>query len=1022
MEAATNIESKNKELIKFDTYLRHTALKYLEISVITHSTNELEGVGEFNTDEAFLDVYNEVQASMREMTAQNVDTDLVILRARAFNSLLLKQIDSIAYALPKLKDKQSLLKCLAAVRSIYNAIPRIDRHSTDHIWGGEMLTQSHDKLNKLSQLIISKIQPQDLQRIPSQGPEIIEDFSAEMINIQYSELKSAMIEQLSKYLTTTTKSNQLNAIGQYSNDLSSYTQRPAYDNLREYLEESKNQPNIPVESKEIINGIINNTHQLETYSNKLTQEEINSKITKFSNTLRSKKTQDGESTYVHDYDQFEEYLSWLEANQEADQFKEQISASRQLIDSVHQQLYKTPYIYSRKNAKGEYDTDVEVKNSEQLLFNQISNQVYNEIIEYANNFLSEFDEGRINLEEAVGVPDFNTVFGTIGNYLADPIYSKTFKTDLVELREELSASRGLFVDQINILIQEELYDLFNTLIDSAESDNPDEISSINTRVKNLEVMIEALEQFSIDSQSIKVIFDTKLYLNQFKLKFNNFKAADKETYSVPLAPEPVIDPQPSQKPKKVIPYTPQTTIVPKKKIIPNPTPSQGLKPPILKTKLEVKIPQSDPQDLLNTYNNKFNIVIPPKGVNGMTEEQIQSNIARILGAKGSSADKISFLKQLKTKGYYNIDTLDMVQYDEVISFGLLKTAYSEGLLTIDELTIKLKTLMFNNRYLHDFTYTSFIEPVLPMINVMFQELVALAQKKGESLDLYSIFAGVELVNGPMKRQLLAIIDNPNTSEAWTSDKLPSNAEIFRREINAKTSINQYFVENSNFESIPNMVDELYSSLDGKDVNLRSIRIDKLVKHLKSKFKEIPTNPNHSFPIASTEFAIYISNLLKSSLAFGITPSELIDLETKATTTTEIKSDVNFDYMTYLRDQSSPKSLDKLRSIVTGHGWDKHKDQFKLLGINSSLELYQAVLATVYSKNADQRQKTVDRFVETDMDHIFTAYVNTKIVKQRQDDPREFALLICIDGVNSDNGSVYIAPLDYINKTYPKISV
>jgi hypothetical protein len=274
----------------------------------------------------------------------------------------------------------------------------------------------------------------------------------------------------------------------------------------------------------------------------------------------------------------------------------------------------------------------------------------------------------------------------------------------------------------------------------------------------------------------------------------------------------------------------------------------------------------------------------------------------------------------------------------------------------------------------------------------------------------------------MKRQLLSIINNPNSSDAWNSDKLPSYAEITMREINAKTCINQYFVENPKFESIPDMVDELYTSLDNNNVNLRNVRIDKLVKHLKSKFKEIPTNPNHSFSIASNEFAIYISNLLKSSLAFDIKPSELIHLESKATTSTSVKSNVNFDYMTYLRDQSSPKSLDKLRSIVTGHGWDKHQDQFKLLGINSSLELYQAVLSTVYSKNADQRQKTVDRFVDTDMDHIFTAYVNTKIVKQRPNDPRDFALLICIDGVNSDNGSVYIAPLDYINKTYPKISV
>jgi hypothetical protein len=1014
MEASRNQVSTNNELIKFDTYLRHTALKYLEISVITHATNEEEGLGEFNAEESFVDVYNEVQASMREMTAQNVDTDLVVLRARAFNALLIKQIDSIAYALPKLKDKQSMLKCLAAVRSIYSAIPRIDRHSTEHIWGGEMLTQAHDKLNKLSQLIISKIPHQDTHSIPDQGPQIIEDFSEETINNQLVDLNTVVIEQHKQYvLSTAIKTNQLNNIGQLSDDSTSYTPRPSYDNLREYLEEAKNNRLASATTQSILNGIFNNTNQIETNSNLVIQGEINGKITQFSDKLRSKTTQDTESVYIQDYDQFEEYLSWLEANQEADQFASLIQASRQLIDSVHQQLYKTPYIYSRKNAQGEYDTEQEVKKSEQMVFDQLSNEANNDIIINANNFLAQFNEDRINLETPVGIPDFDAVFGKIQNFLSDPIYTKSFKTELVELRGELSQSRESFVDQINYLIQEKLYNVFNSLVDSAASDNPDEIISINTRIKNLEGMIEELEQFAIDSQSIQVIFATKLYLNQFKLDYNNSK---------PKLAEPSIVPEPPQKPKKVIPYTPTQSPPPKKKIIPTPASPQAPKPPQLKAKLEVKVPKTDPQDLLNTYNIKFNIVIPPKSTKVMTEDQIESNIAKILGAKGSSADKISFLKQLNTKGYYNIDTLDMEQYDEIVSFGLLKTAYSEGLITIDELTAKLKTLMFNNRFLHDFTYTSYIEPVLPMINDLFQELVRIAQKKGETLDLYSIFNGVELVNGPMKRQLLAIINNPNSSDAWNSDKLPSYAEITRREIIAKTSINQFFVENPNFESIPDMVDELYTSLDSNNVNLRNVRIDKLVKHLKSKLKEIPANPNHSFSIASNEFAIYISNLLKSSLAFDIKPSELIHLESKATTSTSVKSNVNFDYMTYLRDQSSPKSLDKLRSIVTGHGWDKHKDQFKLLGINSSLELYQAVLATVYSKNADQRQKTVDKFVDTDMDHIFTAYVNTKIVKQRPNDPRDFALLICIDGVNSDNGSVYIAPLDYINKTYPKISV
>jgi hypothetical protein len=430
------------------------------------------------------------------------------------------------------------------------------------------------------------------------------------------------------------------------------------------------------------------------------------------------------------------------------------------------------------------------------------------------------------------------------------------------------------------------------------------------------------------------------------------------------------------------------------------------------------------EEVITEGRKRFGLPVKQGQYRDISRETFVEEIRKILVVSGfSGVQKVDFLLELNSQRLFEKSMIDVKGLNPVMSYALLRELYRSSLFDRTDLEVYLKALLFQNTNLLDYSHTSYFEPALPDMISFFWEIAEISRQKRDGFELASYVQNLELVKYTLKNELLDILAAMNDGQDPEERNAPMDAQKERRLQNwAITHIMDYFRDNSEFSDLDSLFDSLFDYLKENNVGLRNISLGRIFGALKAALAKVEIIKNQGIDYLDQDFAEYVGKLLRTCLFMDLSPTALIAkeyafIDPKRKFTFSLEDDYKADALNrYL----SGTSMAKLRNIVTGHAWEKHFKEFHLLRINTPQEFYDMVLKTVYSDSTDKRTKQKTEF-ENDVikNHVFTAYINHEIAENRKGDKRKFALIVTVDDLGRDNGSVYVAPESYIDETYPR---
>jgi hypothetical protein len=430
----------------------------------------------------------------------------------------------------------------------------------------------------------------------------------------------------------------------------------------------------------------------------------------------------------------------------------------------------------------------------------------------------------------------------------------------------------------------------------------------------------------------------------------------------------------------------------------------------------IKAKEFNFKEIVFELRKKYELILPKANATELSKEEFDNEIIKILSANISSIEKVNILKDLEKQKLFGANQISFENLSPIQSLNLFQECLKNNLINKNNFEQKFEELFFKNINLLDYNHKTYLEPATNDIIEFILNTDKILLQKNFGYNIKIKLNKFSSNNIDLTSSLKELI-----KKAYREDTISTNSKEIVSPQNYSIIIKEVINEINSFKNLDELVSVFHQKMIEKQINLNLINKQKFGLSLLNALKLNNISNFDNVNLTSKNFTDYLYSILKSSQTFNIDPKSLITKELEISKSSLTDNNLTLNYNLFLANINTDTNYTKLRNIVIGHAWEKHKYQFESIGIKNQFDLYKIILETVFSKTTDKRTKQKEELMDNEnKNHVFTAYINKSIVPQKMNDKRKFALLITIDDLNNDNGSAYLAPLEDIDNTYKKV--